>query len=477
MILVPTLKVVSFFSKEGKLFTYGKFKAKSGPRVLYKLNNLKTLENCMISENDYVDTNSNWTKPLVSSKKTAKNKLIRELNRAGNSLLKTIPFPSKEEESYRFISLDKLFQMGFQENSTLSEKKIPNQLNINNNDVWLYFVNGIYSNNFSSADKLPKDFYFGSFSDLSDSKQKNILDISNKGESGINGGFFSALNAACLEDIIVLLIPESVQFKQNINIVFEGQGLCDNFYLNQKLVIISSKNSVSRIVQYHIGTSNSKYFDNTTTSIILNENSKMEYSFINQVPESASQITSIHVEIQKNAHFEFSSAALGGFLSRTNLGIDINGINSSAKLKGISLANKNRIVDIHSRISHNYPECFSSQLHKNLVSEKGHAIFAGKIQVHSGSFNTESEQLCKTLLLSSTSRIDAMPILEINNDNVKCTHGATVSDLDKNQIFYFLSRGISIEIARKLLTSGFIKDVIDFFPDSFEKIFFPTIES
>jgi Fe-S cluster assembly protein SufD len=476
MLWIPTLKVVSFFSKGVNIITDGKFKAKFESKTFHKLKNIKKMEKRMVSENNYVDITSNWTKLLISSKKNSKSNMINEISRAGSSLLKTIPFPSKYEESYRFISLEKLFEMEFQENNTLNEKQNP-ILNFKSDDISLYFVNGIYSSSFSSLNKLPKDFYFGYLSDLSDSKQKNILDISNKGESGVNGGFFSALNAACLEDIIVLLIPEGSQFKQNINIVFEGQSLTSNFYLNQKLVIVSSKNSISRIVQYHIGINNSKYFDNTTTSIILNENSKMEYSFINQVPDSASQITSIHVEIQKNANFEFSSAALGGFLSRVNLGVDINGINSSVKLKGVSIANKNKIVDIHSRISHNYPECFSSQFHKNLVSDKGHAIFAGKVQVHSGSFNTESEQLCKTLLLSSTSRIDAMPILEINNDNVKCTHGATVSDLDKNQIFYFQSRGISIDIARKLLTSGFVKDVVDFFPDSFEKNFLSMIES
>ena len=176
MILIPTLKVVSFFSKEGKLFTYGKFKTKFGSKALYKLKNLKNLENCMISENDYVDTTSNWTKPLISSKKTAKNKLIRELNRAGNSLLKTIPFPSKDEESYRFISLDKLFQMGFEENSTLNEKKASNQLNINDNDVWLYFVNGIYSKNFS------QEYLY----DLAFNEEIDILETRSEGHWSIN---------------------------------------------------------------------------------------------------------------------------------------------------------------------------------------------------------------------------------------------------------------------------------------------------
>jgi len=473
MLNFPSVKIVSVFSKGQNFFFDRKLKNKF---KLTTIKNQKKFKFQMV-QNNSIKESSDWIKSIIATKKNSKNKLIENMRRSGNGFLKTIRLPSTNEESYRFIPFEKVFQMHFTENNIIEEPVISDQLNITKDEVWIFFINGFFCAELSSIDKLPADFYFGFFSNLSNNEQKNLLDIANKGESGVNGGFFSALNAACLEDIIVLLVPENSEFKQNINIVFQGEGEKNNFYMNHKLVVINSKNSFSKIVQYHIGKNNSKYLDNTTTSIILQENSNMNYIFINQVPNSASQITSMHVEVEKNAHFQFCSAITGGFLSRLNLGVDINGINSSAKLKGVSLVNNEKVIDFHSRISHNYPECFSSQLHKNLVSEKGHAIFAGKIQVHSGSFNTESEQLCKTLLLSSTSRIDTMPILEINNDNVKCTHGATVSDLDNNEIFYFLSRGISFEIAKKVLTKGFVKDLMEFFPKDFDRFFFPKTES
>jgi len=472
MFLTSNSKIISLFLTSKKTSSCMNIKFPSGFKSGHKIKTKKKFENNMnLSEN------LNWIQSLFFLKKNSQNKIIKDLNRAGLGFLKTIPAPSSAEESYRFISLDKLFKMNFSENIKKNSPLAPGYLNINENEVWIFFVNGSYSSENSSLNKLPKNFFFGSFSELCDVEKKNISDISNKAECGINGGFFSALNAACLEDIIVLLIPENSNYKKNINIVFEGYGVDNEFYLNQKFIIIGAKNSTSKIVQYHIGIDNSKYFDNTATSIILQENSKMHYCFISQIPESASQFISIHTDIQKNAHFDFYSASLGGFVSRINLGIDINGINSSVKVKGISFVNNNRISDFHSRISHNYPECSSLQLHKNLVLDKGHAIFAGKIQVHSGSFNTESEQLCKTLLLSPTARVDTMPILEINNDDVKCTHGSTVSDLDKNQIFYLQSRGISTEMGRKLLTNGFIIDIIENFPNEFGKKFLQVLNS
>jgi Fe-S cluster assembly protein SufD len=472
MQFISFLKIGLFFSINKKMSICETIKNKSSFNNVCNIKRRKKSKNNVMLQKNNHSEKSNWVENVVLSKKSSKYKLINDFNKAGCGLLKTIPLPSSSEESYRFTLLDKLFEMNFGKNSDLNNLTLPEYPLINQHEIWISFINGLYSDSFSYVKNLPENFYFGFFSKLNDKEKKNILDISNKGESGINGGFFSALNAACLEDILILIIPENSNFKQNINLVFGGCGSDNNFYMNQKLIIINSKNSKSNIIQYHVGDIKSKYFDNTTISIVLKEESKMKYTLINRIPDFSCQIASVHVDMQKNSYFEFSSASLGGFISRINLGIDINGINSNAIIKSVSFANLNNITDFHSRISHNYPECSSSQLHKNLVSEKGHAIFAGKIQVHSGSFNTKSEQLCKTLLLSPLSRVDTMPILEINNDNVKCTHGSTVSDLDKNQIFYFQSRGIPVEIARNLLTSGFIKDIIGNFPDGFENTFF-----
>jgi Fe-S cluster assembly protein SufD len=147
------------------------------------------------------------------------------------------------------------------------------------------------------------------------------------------------------------------------------------------------------------------------------------------------------------------------------LGIDINGTNCQCNVKGASVATDKQVSDFHSRISHNLPSSKSSQLQKILLTDKAHGVFAGKIQVQHGAGDTNSDQLCKTLLLSSSSRIDALPILEINNENVKCTHGSTVSDLDESPMFYLQSRGIPRNEAKKLLTVGFVNEMIQDYPD------------
>merc|ERR1712216_32853 len=285
-----------------------------------------------------------------------------------------------------------------------------------------------------------------------------------KGESGINGGFFPTLNIACLSRIYLISIPSNVKIETPISIVYIGSNNSNTSLFSHRLILISGESSKAQVIERHIGTENSEYFDNTAVSILAKENSELDFYLINENSEKSNFINSIHAEIKDNSSFDFSTVSIGGQFSRVNLGIDINGTKCQCNVKGMSVGKNDQISDFHSRISHNLPDSKSSQLQKILLTDKSHGVFAGKIQVQHGAENTNSDQLCKTLLLSSKSRIDALPILEINNENVKCTHGSTVSDLDDDQMFYLQSRGITQNEAKKLLTIGFVNEMIVDYP-------------
>jgi len=290
------------------------------------------------------------------------------------------------------------------------------------------------------------------------------LEFLSKGESGISGGFFPTLNIACLSDIYVLSIPSFLELKNPINIFYISSDSTNIASFNHRLIVISGENSKSKVIEQHIGTELSEYFENTAVSILVKENSKLDYYLINECSKKSNSINSIHADIKDNSLLNFSTISLGGLLSRVNLGIDINGTQCECNVQGTSIAKEKQTIDFHSRISHNLPNSESSQLQKILLTDNAHGVFAGKIQVQHGADNTNSDQLCKTLLLSPYSRVDALPILEINNENVKCTHGSTVSDLNDNQMFYLQSRGILEKDAKKLLTVGFVNEMVNSYP-------------
>jgi Fe-S cluster assembly protein SufD len=401
-----------------------------------------------------------WLKSILSVRYPTNKEYIDKWRKIAINLIKGMPFPSKLDESWRLTSLDKVYNMRFSKNEEDEFFDLEDQLN-GFRGPKIVFVNGIYSKKFSDLSSLDKNLILDELKNLPDKQAENVLEFLSKGESGINGGFFPTLNIACLSDIYVLSIPPQLQSEVPINIIYAGSSQSSAIAFNHRLVVVAGDSSRSKIIEHHITKNQPEYFDNTAVSILTKENSTLDFSLINESSDKSIFINSIHAEIKEFSCLNFSSISMGGLFSRINLGIDINGTNCKCNVKGISIANNNQTTDFHSRISHNLPNSQSSQLQKVLLTDSAHGVFAGKIQVQHGAGNTNSDQLCKTLLLSSNSRIDALPILEINNENVKCTHGSTVSDLDENQLFYLQSRGIPESEAKKLLTIGFVNEMIN----------------
>jgi len=405
-----------------------------------------------------------WINSIIEQGKIENSSYTSNMRKIGTNLLQNVNFPSKKDESWRFTKLDDLLQMKFTKPEHSFDFGMIEKYFFDKFEARCVLFNGILSVESLVKKKTSTQYFLGKFCDLDEQKKNKIRNFAGKGESGINGGFFPILNMASLDEVIVLYIPENVQIRDPIQIISATSTDGKQFCINNKFIILCERNSQAKIYQQHVGAENSEFFDNSTTNISIEDNAYVDFFLINQVPNTASCFNSIHADLKKDSSFNFLSVSFGGFLSRISLGIDLNGINAKCDVKGISVVADSQISDIHSRISHNYPSCNSTQLQKNLVSDKGHAIFAGKVQVHNGATETESNQLCKSLLLSSTAKIDSMPILEINNQDVKCTHGSTVSDLDEDQLFYFKSRGVPAQKARLLLTVGFVSEIIKKLP-------------
>jgi Fe-S cluster assembly protein SufD len=178
-------------------------------------------------------------------------------------------------------------------------------------------------------------------------------------------------------------------------------------------------------------------------------------------PDSSHQISHIHADVGAQGTYRLLSVCLGGQLARVNVGIDLNDEGGHAECQGIMIADDYRIADLHSRISHNAPSCTSNQYQKNIACGHSRIIFSGKVVVNRVAQKTNSEQLCRSMLLSSKAQVDAMPVLEIQADDVKCSHGATVADLNADELFYCQSRGISERMAQELLVASFALDVLE----------------
>jgi Fe-S cluster assembly protein SufD len=405
-----------------------------------------------------------WLESILSARNPPDTKYLEKWKKVGVNLIKAQPFPSRKDESWKLTSLDKIFEMRFSKEEQKLDSEIIKKSLEDYSGPKVVFVNGTYCEKLSDISSLNKNVFIGELEKYENEETKNVLEFLTKGESGINGGFFATLNIACLSNIYIVSIPPNLILETPINIIHIGSNGTQASSFNHRLIIISGQKSKSKIVEHHIGLGNSVYFDNTAVSVLTKEESVLDFFLINESSKRSTFINSIHADLKEGSRLNFSTISFGGLFTRVNLGIDINGTNCQCNVKGASIATDKQVSDFHSRISHNLPSSKSSQLQKILLTDKAHGVFAGKIQVQHGAGDTNSDQLCKTLLLSSSSRIDALPILEINNENVKCTHGSTVSDLDESQMFYLQSRGIPRNEAKKLLTVGFVNEMIQDYP-------------
>jgi Fe-S cluster assembly protein SufD len=223
------------------------------------------------------------------------------------------------------------------------------------------------------------------------------------------------------------------------------------------------------LVEEYRNLDNSKqevYFTDAVTEIWLEDNAEVSHVRLQQDSESAFHIGKTVISQGRYSRYRCSAIALGAKLSRHNFEIFQTGEQTETTLNGLTIVKGTQLADTHSVIALNHPYGKSQQLHKCIVGDRAHSVFNGKILVPKPAQLTDATQLNRNLLLSSKARVDTKPQLEITADNVKCAHGATVSQLEDDEIFYLQSRGIDENDARKLLINAFANEIIDQIPVS-----------
>jgi Fe-S cluster assembly protein SufD len=220
------------------------------------------------------------------------------------------------------------------------------------------------------------------------------------------------------------------------------------------------------------------YFTNAVTEVWVGDNAEVSHTRVEQEGAEAFHIGKTAIAQSRDSRYTCHAITLGAKLSRHNLEILQTGEQTQTTLNGLTIISGKQLSDTHSAIALNYPHGTSDQLHKCIVGDRAHAVFNGKILVPKAAQLTNASQLNRNLLLSSKARVDTKPQLEITADNVKCAHGATVSQLEDDEIFYLQSRGIDENDARKLLINAFAAEVINQIPvPSLREILLNTVNN
>jgi Fe-S cluster assembly protein SufD len=388
-------------------------------------------------------------KLLTTVSKQSTTDWLVALRNQSTAFLQEETIPSTKDEEWRFTSLKGLLAQDF----ALPSGKAPADLQPVPGR--LVFVDGVYAPQLSQAAKSA-GLFVGDLSAAIEHKP-NITEYLGKQPGGEE--IFTALNTSGFSDAAVIWVEGDIA--EPIHLLFVGTGASS---VNQpRVLVVAAKNSRSTIVEEYVS-NNGIQFTNSVTEISVAANACVNHIRLQEESPETFHIGKTAISQAEDSQYHGYAISLGSKLARHHWEVYQMGKQTDTTLNGLDLIAAEQVADTHSKIALNHPHGRTNQLHKSVVTDKGHAIFSGKVLVPQGAQQTNAAQLSRTLLLSSKARVDTKPQLEITADDVKCSHGATVSQLSDDELFYLQSRGLGIEISRTLLVNAFAIEVIENLP-------------
>jgi Fe-S cluster assembly protein SufD len=273
--------------------------------------------------------------------------------------------------------------------------------------------------------------------------------------------FFSALNTAFLEDGGFIYIPNGAVLERPIHLIYLSTKTSTPVISHPRNLIIVGDVGQVTVVEEYVSLGGEEYFSNAVTEIVAGESAVVEHYRIERSSESAYSVGTVRVQQARASNVACHGVLLGGSIVRNNVHPVLAGDGAECLINGLFMPGGRQHIDNFMRVEHASPHCDSRQFYNGIVDGKARGVFSGRIVVHEDAQKTDAKQTNRSLLLTDDAQVDSKPQLEIYADDVKCTHGATIGQLDEDAIFYLRARGIPHDMARALLLFGFATENLE----------------
>jgi Fe-S cluster assembly protein SufD len=386
---------------------------------------------------------------------------LRQLRKQALERYRHLGWPGPRNEDWKFTNLTPLARIpfGHAERSGIDPSELPA---IPDEAPRLVFVNGFVSDALTVPVSNGDGLTVFSLAQLLDADSVKLEHHLGKYASTQENPF-AALNTAYLRDGAVILVGDERVVEQPIYLVYVSTATSAPTACHPRSLVIAGRHSRVTVVEYYLGVGGAPdgiTFTNAVTEVGAEPGAHIDHIKVQREGNAANHIGSLHVRLQRDSKFSSHLVSLGGALVRNESRASLADQGCHCTLNGLALARDSQHVDNHTVIDHARPHCESHELYKHVLDGRAHAVFNGKIFVRPDAQKTDAKQTNQTLLLSDDAVINTKPQLEIYADDVKCTHGATVGQLDANALFYLQARGIGREEARRILTFAFANDIV-----------------
>ncbi len=389
---------------------------------------------------------------LNSEQSVASN--LREVNM--NSIeTNGLPTHRKGNEEWKYSNLRRMTELEYKDDSSVDNvlnKKI-SPLNIDGFSI-LNIVNGeLIDSNLNDTTIKVKNLLSGNLTKQDISKFDSTME-------GVNEELAQLNSAICKDPILIDINNNDSKSNLIINIININNG--DKYILNSPKIFVNiDENSNVEIVENHIGESGSLYASNSVLEIILNKKAKLVHYRVLEDTDESIHINTTRIKLLEESNLQSNAFSKGTKLSRYDIKVITASENSYSELNGLYFTSKKQHLDNYINIDHVAPHCTSRINYKGILNDESHAIFGGTVLVREGAIKTDSLQSDKNLVLSPKAEIDSKPSLYIFVDDILAGHGATAGNIDEETVYYMRSRGLSLELASKMLISGFAMEIID----------------
>lgn len=394
-----------------------------------------------------VPTQSQWLKTLRA----------QALERVG-----ALRLPSTHDEAWRFTNLAAFARQSFHPLRTVTALQPGDiaHLHIEEARTRLVFVDGVHAPQLSNLG-AELGLIVGTLASRMATQAPGVEQHLGQ-HAAFHGALFAALNTAFLMDAALLIVQRETAPATPVHVLFISTQ--PDVASHPRLLLVAGAGSKLTLIEDYVALHPGAYFTNAVAEVVLDANAQVEHVRIQRESQQAFHMASCAVSLGAASRYHSASIALGGQISRLDLKLLQTADAAQCTLDGLALIGGEQLADTHTFIDHAKPLGVSRQLHKCIVSGAAHAVFNGKVMVRPGAQRTDSAQSSRNLLLSGKALVDTQPQLEIFADDVKCTHGATVGQLDNEEVFYLQSRGLPEAAARNLLTYAFGAEVINRIP-------------
>jgi Fe-S cluster assembly protein SufD len=388
---------------------------------------------------------------------------VHRIRKEAIARFSALGFPTTKQEEWRFTNVAPVARTMFEPALQYDGHGVTSELvkRYSLGDAaggLLVFINGHWSREHSRLPGLPKGATVESLASALATKGELVHRYLSR-YVPFSEHTFAALNTAFMQDGVFIHLPDGAALEAPVHVLYLAAGGDRPVMASPRNLIVLGKNCRLSLAETYAGLTVAPYLTTAVSEVVVGEESVLEHDKLQIEGKGAFHVGLTAIHQDGRSVVTSNSIALGGKIVRNEVNVVFGAEGSESTLNGLSVATGTQLVDNHTTIDHASPKCVSHELYKSVLDGNARGVFNGKIYVRPDAQQTDARQTNKTLLLSEDAVINTKPQLEIFADDVKCTHGATVGQLDEEQIFYLRSRGIGLQAARDLLTFAFASDV------------------